>query len=227
MEIGRKLFVLLVVVVIGAAAFGITYNFTHAVPKQQGTSGPYTLTLVVTTNNQFNDTIGAQPAYYVLNNGTLSSSAVIQVPAQQKILLTIISYDDGTAAPLGEPNKNLSTTDPGQSSLYSVSGTVGNVEKVVNNTNVNSTHNGDISVSGGQTVSSLPYFNVAHTFTVSGLGLNIPIPPTSTVTATLYFTQQDTYHWQCNAPCGSGPTGWGGAMATQGWMSGTFNVVLG
>lgn len=226
MEIGRKLFVFLVIVVIAVAAFGITYNFTHAVQKQTTTSGPYTLTLVVTTSNEFNGTIGEQPAYYVLNNGTLQSSAFIEVPANQLIQLTIISYDDGSAAPLGQPNQNLSTTNPGIGSLYNVSGTVGGVEKVVNDTNVNSTQNSGIQISGGETVSSLPYFDVSHTFTVSNLNLNIPIPPSSTVSASLYFTQAGNYHWQCNAPCGSGPNGWGGAMSTEGWMMGTFNVVV-
>lgn len=226
MEIGRKLFVLLVVVVIAAAAFGITYNFTHEHKQQATSTGPYTLTLVITTNNNYNASIGDQPVYYVLNNGSLQSSAFIRVPANQLIQLTIICYDDGSAAPLGQPSKNLSTTDPGVASLYNVSGTVGNVEKVINNTNVNSTQNTGIHVSGGQTVSNLPYFDVSHTFTVSDLNLNLPLPPSSTVTASLYFTQHGTYNWQCNAPCGSGPTGWGGAMSTEGWMMGTFDVVV-
>lgn len=227
MEIGKKLFVLLVVVVIAAAAFGVTYNFTHAVPKQQTVSGPYKLTLVVTTNNYYNSSVGAQPVYYVLNNGTLQSSAFIQVPADQNIQLTIVSYDDGPAYPLGLPSEPAGSNNSGLSSLYNVTGTVGNVENVINDTNVNSTIlNSGINISGGQTVSSLSDFGVSHTFTVSQLGLNVPIPPSSTVVTTLYFTHQGTYQWQCEAPCGSGPTGWGGAMSTAGWMMGTLNVVF-
>jgi hypothetical protein len=37
-------------------------------------------------------------------------------------------------------------------------------------------------------------------------------------------TSPGTYTWQCETPCGSGPTGWGGAMATYGWMRGNFSV---
>ena len=226
MEIGRKLFILLVIVVLSAATFGITYNFTHAVQKTPAVSGPYKLTLVVTTNNYYNSTVGSQPVYYVLQNGSLQSSAYIQLPAQQNIQLTIISYDDGPAFPLGDPSLPAGSNNSGVASLYNVSGTVGNVEKVINNTNVNSTANGGINISGGAVVSSLAHYGVSHTFTVSQLGLNIPIPPSSTVVANLYFSQQGTYHWQCEAPCGSGPTGWNGAMSTTGWMMGTLNVVL-
>lgn len=223
MEIGKKLFVLLVVVVLGATAFGVTYNFTHATPKQQSVSGPYKLTLVITTNNYYNGSAGQQPVYYVLNNGTLQSTANINLPADQMIQLTIINYDDGPAYPLGQPSK---TTGSGLASLYNVTGTVGNVEKVINETNVNSTYNGGLQIAGGQTVSDLASYSVSHTFTVGQLGLNVPIPASSTVVTNLYFTQQGTYQWQCEAPCGSGPTGWGGAMSTAGWMMGTINVIL-
>ncbi len=226
MEIGRKLFVLLVVVVLGATAFGVSYNFTHAVPKQQSITGPYKLTLVVTTNNYFNSSAGDQPVYYVLNNGSLQSSAYIQLPADQNIQLTIINYDDGPAFPLGQPGELAGSNSSGVAALYNVTGTVGNVEKVINDTNVNSTTNGTINVSGGETVSNLADFSVSHTFTISQLGVNIPLPPSSTVVTNLYLTQQGTYQWQCEAPCGSGPTGWGGAMSTAGWMMGTISVVL-
>ncbi len=223
MEIGKKLFVLLVVVVLGATAFGVTYNFTHATPKQQSITGSYKLTMVITTGNYYNSSAGQQPVYYILNNGSLQSTANIQLPADQKIQLTIVNYDDGPAYPLGEPSK---TTGAGLASLYNVTGTVGNVEKIINDTNVNSTYNGGINLTGGQTVSNLDNYGVSHTFTVGQLGLNIPLPPSSTVVTTLYFTQQGTYQWQCEAPCGSGPTGWGGAMSTAGWMMGTLNVIL-
>lgn len=226
MEIGKKLFILLVIVVLSAATFGITYNFTHAVQKQPSVSGPYKLTLVVTTNNYYNSSVGDQPTYYVLDNGSLQSSAYLQLPAQQYIQLTIISYDDGPAYPLGQPSLPAGSNNSGLASLYNVSGTVGNVEKVVNNTNVNSTANGGLLVSGGANVTNLAPYGVSHTFTVSQLGLNIPIPPSSTVVTTLYFAKQGTYHWQCEAPCGSGPNGWDGAMSTAGWMMGTLNIVL-
>ncbi|HKJ96813.1 MAG TPA: hypothetical protein VJ944_03635, partial [Thermoplasmataceae archaeon] len=97
---------------------------------------------------------------------------------------------------------------------------------VVNNTNVNSSSpsGASINVSGGQAVRGIQLDNVAHTFTVSGLNLNIPIPPSSVVHANLYINGAGTYHWQCQAPCGSGSNGWSGAMATAGWMTGTVVV---
>ncbi len=159
MEIGRKLFVLLVVVVLGATAFGVSYNFTHAVPKQQSITGPYKLTIVVTTNNYYNSSTGTQPVYYVLNNGTLQSSAYIQLPADQNIQLTIINYDDGPAYPLGQAGELAGSNNSGIAALYNVTGTVGNVEKVINDTNVNSTSNGTINLSGGEKLKNLAAFS--------------------------------------------------------------------
>ncbi|MEM0158949.1 MAG: hypothetical protein QW812_05505, partial [Thermoplasmataceae archaeon] len=193
---------------------------------QTSTSSATSVTMVITTNNNYNNTVGAQPAYYLLVNGTLEAATVIQLPAFQKITFTIINYDNGTAYPLGEPGTNVST-GAGPQSFYQVAGTVGNVEKVINDTNVNSTktvNSNGINVSGGEVLSSISLYNVSHTFTVSSLGINIPIPPSSTVVFTLYLTQTGSYLWQCEAPCGSGPTGWDAAMATVGWMTGTFEV---
>ncbi|MGC8488646.1 MAG: hypothetical protein ACP5QO_10580 [Clostridia bacterium] len=71
--------------------------------------------------------------------------------------------------------------------------------------------------------------NIAHTFTVPALGLNIVIPASPnngvvTVQATFKVTKAGNYRWQCMAPCGTGSTGWGGPMATVGYMTGLFNV---
>lgn len=130
-------------------------------------------------------------------------SSDIQWPAGTTVVLTIYSYDDG-AAPLTKP---LSVYD-------TVQGTVGNTELV-----------------DGKKVGSVPNADVAHTFTVPSVGLNIPIPAAPSVkagqalqpevvTATFRVAKKGTFTWHCYAPCGSGSDGMEGAMATNGEMTG-------
>lgn len=127
----------------------------------------------------------------------------IQWPSGTTVVLTIYSYDDGTA-PLTKP---LSVYD-------AVQGTIGNRELV-----------------DGKKVSSVRNADIAHTFTVPSVGLNIPIPAApaarrgealqpEVVTATFRVPKTGTFTWHCYAPCGSGPDGMEGAMATNGWMTG-------
>ena len=72
---------------------------------------------------------------------------------------------------------------------------------------------------------SLDPADVAHTLTAPGLGLNVPIAANARVTFTIRTGAPGTYTWHCMDPCGSGPTGWGGAMAAQsGYMGGTITV---
>ncbi|MHB1711933.1 MAG: cupredoxin domain-containing protein [Acidimicrobiales bacterium] len=120
----------------------------------------------------------------------------------ETVTLRITSYDDG-AAPLTGAQMMFDT----------VQGTVGGTESV-----------------DGKPVSSVPNSDVAHTFTVVGLGLNMPVPaaPTGgsvTVVARFVATRTGTFMWQCYAPCGSGLNAMGGAMSTMGWMEGTVRVL--
>jgi plastocyanin len=131
---------------------------------------------------------------------TQYSNAFWTVKKGSTVVLTITSNDDGTA-PL-----------PNGSPYTQVQGTVGGTELV-----------------DGQAVSSVANQNIAHTFTVPGLGLNLPIPAapkggTVTVQATFKVDKAGTFNWQCEAPCGTGSTGWGGPMATPGYMQGTVTV---
>jgi hypothetical protein len=134
-------------------------------------------------------------------------SKTIQLPADATVVLTIYSYDTGPS-PLA---KGLP--------YDKVSGTVGGTETV-----------------NGSTVSSVANADLAHTFTVPGLGLNIAIPAAkavkkgepltpTVVTATFTLHKAGTYTWQCYAPCGSGANGEGGPMMTPGYMTG--KVVVG
>ena len=81
----------------------------------------------------------------------------------------------------------------------------------------------------GKPVTYVGNKTIAHTFTVTGLGLNIAIPkaPTGgsvTVTYTFIAHKAGTYTWQCYTPCGSGNNGMGGPMMRNGFMQGIFKV---
>ena len=182
-------------------------------PKDQQ---PYIVTLVITTNNVYNASVGAQPAYFVLeNNGTLASSAVLTFPVNRQIELNIINYDDG--------NDSVNA-------LYTqVKGTQSDHILVTSNDLMNSTEGSQgINIVGAENVTSLPGDQMSHTFTLldlsSNIVVNIPIAPSSVEQAFLYFTTPIAYTWQCEVPCGSGTSGWQGAMNTYGWMSGIVSI---
>ena len=128
------------------------------------------------------------------------TNAFWKAKAGDTVVLTIKSYDDGTAP--------LSPDSPYNKVLGTVNGT-----ELVN----------------GQPVSQFADNAVAHTFTVPGLGLNIVVPAaptggTVTVQATFKVPKAGTYNWQCEAPCGTTASGWGGPMETPGWMQGTITI---
>ncbi|MGC8618801.1 MAG: hypothetical protein ACP5UZ_08760 [Thermoplasmata archaeon] len=125
--------VIVVLIAAGGLATGLfASHLSSNTPVEQtqgkvgtGTSVPFQLILVITTNNFYNASVGYQPAFFVLQNGTLQSSANITIPANQKVEMTVINYDDGNG-----------TISP----IYAnVTGTLNGKETIVNNTNVNST----------------------------------------------------------------------------------------
>lgn len=96
---------------------------------------------------------------------------------------------------------------------------------------------GGVETVNGQTVSSVSNTEIAHTFTVPELGINVPVPAatdqksgtvTTVVPAVVTFTftpaKSGTFTWHCYTPCGTGSAGTGGPMATPGWMEGTLRV---
>lgn len=205
------------VMVLVVAGMGVVFSGELS-SKSSGSSGqaagasPYTLTLMITTNNLYDPFMGEQPAYYVVGSSGLGSSANITLPANQPIRLVIVDYDNGA------PGVN-------NSQVGQVTGTTNNQEQIVNNTLVNSTiSSSGIDIRGVQTVSSIPTSEIAHTFTVPQLGINIPVPPLSTVVTYITITSPGTYSWLCQIPCGGGPEGTAGAMSTPGWMLGTLTV---
>jgi hypothetical protein len=134
-------------------------------------------------------------------------SKVVELPAHARVVLTIDSFDTGTA-PLAN---SLRIYDK-------VEGTLGGTETV-----------------NGKVTRSIPNGDVAHTFTVPGIGLNLVVPAASStksgaitpaeVTASFLTNKTGSFTWQCYAPCGSGKSGMQGPMATPGFMTG--KVVIG
>lgn len=127
----------------------------------------------------------------------LYSPSNITVPAGKRVTLVITNYDD-VATPLtgGLPYNHV----------------MGGQETV-----------------NGKPVSYVSNKIIAHTFTVTGLHLNIAIPEAPaggsvTVTFTFIAHKAGTYTWQCYSPCGSGNSGTGGPMMTNGFMQGIFKV---
>ena len=89
----------------------------------------------------------------------------------------------------------------------------------------------------GKPVTSVGNNEIAHTFTIPSLGINVPLPiasmggPMGSMggPTTVRFTFRapaaaGTYLWLCVTPCGTGPYGIAGAMHTDDWMRGHLIV---
>lgn len=77
----------------------------------------------------------------------------------------------------------------------------------------------------GKPVTSVRNDEIAHTFTIPTLGINVPLPKApmggfTTVRFTFRAPAAGTYQWLCVTPCGDGSYGIAGAMHTDGWMRG-------
>jgi len=195
-----------------SGATTVTQTQPASTTTVSASSGPYILTMVITTQNTFNSTIGAQPAYFVQGPHGLESSANITLPADTLIEVIIMNFDQG----------NATLTSP---EYANVTGTVNGTMTFYNNNAMNATEGASgIVLQGEQTVSSLSANYISHTFTVPSIGLNIPVAAESTEVA--YFTTgaPGTYTWLCESLCGAGQTGAAGAMSSVGWMTGFITV---
>lgn len=198
------------VVVVLASGVSLGYAATHvnATPASKAVS----LTLVINPDRFFNSSIGTQPSYFILNNGTLQSAEYIYLPQYSTIALTIIDWDSGSSTVSAQ--------------YANVTGTSNNQVAIYNNTAVNDTSMPQANESPWMT-SFVNVSNIAHTFTVSGNGMNvnIPVQGLSTEQATFQTSAPGQYIWVCNAMCGTGPGGADGPMAAAGWMWGYINVM--
>lgn len=170
---------------------------------------PYRVTIIESMDVLYNKTIGAQPRFYSIgNDGKLKPLASLTLPVRKRIILTIISYDDDNA--------------PLEKRYTKVTGTVDNTITIIDGAVASGS---DTTRKWSEKVSSVPADKIIHTFTIPELNINIPIVAGTTEIANLYLEATGTYTWSCETACGSGSSGWGGAMASSGWMKGTVNVV--
>lgn len=196
--------VVIIVVLVGGLSFWSLAAQSHASETSLlGQDPGYTLNLVI-KDAWFNSTLGYQPAYFVLSNGTLESSANIILPAHEVIRVNIISYDTMISPPFF-------------TSYANVSGTIENLMEI---TTGNSSLNSSFAPGMSRIASSVTYASITHTFSLSlpSGTINIPVEVGHNDTAFFEINQPGTYSWACMCPCGLGP------MSTPGWMMGTVTA---
>jgi hypothetical protein len=174
----------------------------------------------ITMQEDPQNTVSSRPDWvsYFMKSPTTGQwvhTTVFQVPPGSLVHMTILGYDGCT--PLRNPFWSK------------ITGTIGGVARV----------------DGKPTsvISSWSGCNVAHTFSIPGIGLNVPVASPG-LTASLCATspcvsgphkvvtfsfrvprKAGSYFWQCRIPCGGGfVTGFGGPMQTIGFMTGNMVV---
>ena len=147
-------------------------------------------------------TIVAQKPGSSIDGPAYGPDTNLTLPAHSLVTITIVNNDGGdTALPAGSP-------------FNTVQGVVGGA-----------------ALFDGAPFKSLAPDKVAHTFTVPGLGVSVPIPGDApaghndiSVTFTFKTGAAGLYYWQCMDPCGADPNGWGGPMTATGYMKGALTV---
>jgi hypothetical protein len=176
-------------------------------------------------------------ALVVLTTGcgkTVSAASAPSASGPAKIALTIVAQRPGSSIDGPSYMPSTALVVPAHT-LVEV--TIVNQDAGDTPLPANSPYGKVMGVTGGHAyVDGLPYSSldiskVAHTFTIPQLGINVPIPGDapaghSDITVTFSFMSGDSgkYFWQCMDPCGGDPAGWGGPMATRGYMMGTLTV---
>jgi hypothetical protein len=210
--------------VAGGAAFIVIHYFLGGPPVEDFTAGvkPGSGAQVnVVMQEDPQNTVSSKPdwvSYFIKDpkTGAWVRTTLFKVPASTRVNVTILGYDGCT--PLRNPYWGK------------VTGTIGN----------------RIEVNGKPVtlINSWSGCNVGHTFSIPGIGLNVPMasPPltaslcgTSPCTSgphtvvTFSFMTPSTpgdFLMQCRVPCGGGfLDGFGGPMQTIGYMTGDMQVV--
>jgi hypothetical protein len=87
---------------------------------------------------------------------------------------------------------------------------------------------GGVAYLNGHPYTRLSPDKIAHTFTITDLHLNVPLPGDGQESDTISFTFRTgaagSYSFRCYDPCGTGDSGWEGPMMTRGYMQGTLTV---
>lgn len=217
--------------VVAGASFIVVHYFLGGPPVQDfaaGVTADTGASVSVVLQEAPENTVSTHPdwpSYFIMSPQTHQwvHTTVFTVPAGSRVNITIYGYDGCT--PLRNPFWGK------------VAGTIGNVEYV----------NGKpVSV-----INSWAGCNVAHTFTIPGINLNVPMasptlaqsakpglcgtapctltPGNPHMTMKFSFMSPRTtgaYFWQCRVPCGGGfLDGFGGPMQTIGFMTGNMEVV--
>jgi hypothetical protein len=210
--------------VVAVALFVVIHYFLggpQTVDFSAGVSADTGATVHVVLQEDPQNTVSTHPDWvsYFIQNPTTKQwehTTLFKVPAGSRIDVTIYGYDGCT--PLRNPYWGK------------VTGTIGDVEYV-----------------NGKAVSQINSWsgcNVGHTFSIPGIGLNVPMaspgltanlcgtsPCTSGPKETMTFSFMSPkttgeYFWQCRVPCGGGfIDGFGGPMQTIGFMTGNMEVV--
>jgi len=213
--------------VVGGAIFVVIHFFLAGPPVVDYASGVAPGQAVnVTMQEDPQTTVTDKPTwatYFIKDpkSGAWVHTTLFQVPAGSLVHMTILGYDGCT--PLRNPFWGR------------VTGTIGNVEYV-----------------NGKAVPLLNSWancSVAHTFSIPGIGLNVPVASPTTLAqntslcgtspcspssgphqvVTFTFrapTITGDFFWQCRIPCGLGYLdGFGGPMQTIGYMTGQMEVV--
>lgn len=211
--------------VVGGAIFVVINFFLSGPQVVDYTAGPNAAQQVnVFLQEDAQSTVGQRPdwvSYFIKNpaTGQWVHTTLFSVKAGTKVNVTILGYDGCT--PLRNPFWGK------------VSGTIGNV-----------------AFNDGKpyrVLDSWSQCSVGHTFSIPGIGLNVPVaspttlaannnlcgtsPCTSGPHATVTFSfiapkVSGDYFWQCRVPCGLGYIdGFGGPMQTIGYMTGNLEVV--
>lgn len=84
---------------------------------------------------------------------------------------------------------------------------------------------GGVELINGTPFARVPPTNVAHTFNVPVLGVQVLSPGGSVVQFTLDLTSRGAFYWYCFAPCGTGSNPYDSPpMGTPGYMTGALTV---
>jgi hypothetical protein len=215
-----------VFVVAAIAAFVVIHYFLGNPPTENFTGMVHNGQVNIVMQEDPQNTVTSKPDWvsYFMKSPTTGKwvhTTVFQVPANTRVNMTIYGFDGCT--PLRNPVWGR------------VTGTIGGVEYV----------NG----AAVKVLNSWSGCNVGHTFSIPGIGLNVPMK-SPTLTQSLcstspclpvqhkgysfetmkfsFMTPKTTgvYFWQCRIPCGGGfVTGFGGPMQTIGYMTGNMEVV--
>jgi hypothetical protein len=182
--------------IVGSLGWDAAQMATAASPPKSVSTvvqgGAQHLYLTIATPDMLQSDVG--PAYMPAN---------FTLPAHSDVTITVTNFDDATALTSSSRQYAVAEGTVGPIAVQSMDPTNPNLAGVTRSFD-------RLDAATG----------VSHTFTIAELGLNVPIAPNAKTTFTFHTGAAGPYVWQCMDPCGSGPTGWDGAMATKGYMTG-------